>query len=73
MFEIILNMFEIMPNQSLKQMRFDDMKNDALDETEMKDLTPLLCGMCELCTTFGGSEFFEESIFTLLDVCICQE
>jgi len=66
-------MFEIMPNQSLKQMRFDDMKNDALDETEMKDLPPLLCGMCELCTTFGGSEFFEESIFTLLDVCICQE
>ena len=61
-----------MPNQSLVQIRFDDMKHDALDDTLPQNLPELLCGTCELCVTFGGSKTFEESHFTLLDVCVCM-
>ena len=61
-----------MPNQSLAQIRFETMKHDALTDTSPKDLSGLLCDTCELCVTFGGTETFEDSHFTLLDVCVCK-
>ena len=58
--------------ESLVEIRFGDMKHDALTNTVPKDLPKLLCDVCTKCVSFGGSETFEESHFTLLDVFVCQ-
>ena len=61
----------LMSTQSPLQIRFEEMKAEALNKTKIKDLPQLLCDTCGLCTTFGWPETFEGSIFTLLDVCVC--
>jgi len=61
-----------MPFQRLVQIRFEDMKADALDETVSK-LPQLICDTCKRCTTFGGSETFVDGHFTILDVCMCHD
>jgi hypothetical protein len=60
-----------MPNQSPAQIRFDEMVDDATNES-IKDLPALLCGTCGLCTTFGGSENFQDEHFTILSICLCN-
>ena len=61
-----------MPNQSPAQIRFDQMAEEAANET-VKDLPALECGTCGLCATFGGSENFEDEHFTILNVCLCAK
>ena len=61
-----------MPNQSPAQIRFDQMAEEATNET-IKDLPALLCGTCGLCETFGGSDNFEDENFTILNVCLCAK
>jgi hypothetical protein len=60
-----------MPNQSPAQIRFDQMAEEAANET-IKDLPALECGTCGLCATFGGSDNFEDENFTILNVCLCE-
>lgn len=61
-----------MPNQSLAQIRFDQMAEEAANET-IKDLPALECETCGLCATFGGSDNVEDEHFTILNVCLCEK
>ena len=69
---IIINLYTFFLSsvQPPVEIRFDQMVEEAANET-VKDLPALECEMCGLCTTFGGSETFEDGHFTILNVCLC--